>query len=115
MTGGGDAMDRAVAVIKEFIREYAQVPPTVGDIEMETVFDEERGHYQLMMQGWDRWKRVHGSLIHVDVRGDKVYVQHDGTEEGIANRLTQAGFPTDRIVLCFHHPDKRSRTPFAAA
>ena len=108
-------MDRAVEVIKEFIREYAAVPPAVGDIEMETIFDDERGHYELMMQGWNRWKRVHGSLIHVDVRGDKIYVQHDGTEEGIANRLMEAGFPADRIVLCFHHPDKRSRTPFAVA
>lgn len=111
-------MDRAVnaaEVIKEFIREYAQFPPAVGDVEMETILDDECGHYQLLMQGWNGFRRVHGMVIHVDLRGEKVYVQHDGTEEGIANRLMEAGVPADRIVLCFHHPSKRPRTPFAVA
>jgi len=42
-------MDRAVAetVIKEFIMEYAALPPSYGEVEMEPMFDEERGHYQL--------------------------------------------------------------------
>lgn len=108
-------MDRAVEIIKEFLREYAEVPPAVGDIEMETILDDARGHYELRMQGWNKWKRVHGSVVHVDVRDGKIYVQHDGTEEGIANRLTAAGIPADQIVLCFHHPDERAQTPFAVS
>ncbi len=108
-------MDRAIKIIKEFLREYAEVPPAVGDIEMETVLDDARGHYELRMQGWNKWKRVHGSVVHVDVRDGKIYVQHDGTDEGIAIRLTTAGIPADHIVLCFHHPDERAQTPFAVA
>jgi len=67
------------------------------------------------MQGWNQWKRVHGSVVHVDVRDGKIYVQHDGTEEGIANRLTESGIPATQIVLCFHHPDECAYTPFAVA
>jgi hypothetical protein len=40
----------------------------------------------------------------VDVRNGKIYVLHDGTEEGIANCLIEAGIPANQIVLCFHHP-----------
>ena len=108
-------MDRAVEIIKEFLREYAETPPAVGDIEMETILDDARGHYELRMQGWNQWKRVHGSVVHVDVRDGKIYVQHDGTEEGIANRLTESGIPATQIVLCFHHPDECAYTPFAVA
>jgi len=54
-------------------------------------------------------------VVHVDVREGKIYVQHDGTEEGIANRLTEGGIPATQIVLCFHHPDERAQTPFALA
>lgn len=105
----------AVSVIKAFIAEYAALPPAHGEVEMETTLDDERGHYALMMQGWDGQRRLHGMIIHVDVRGDKVYVQHDGTREAIANRLVEAGIPAKNIVITFHHPETRKETPFALA
>ena len=40
--------------------------------------------------------------------------QHDGTEEGIANRLVAQGVPKEHIVLAFHAPYKRPYTGFAA-
>ena len=108
-------MGRAVEVIKEFITEYAAYKPAVGEIDMEPVFDDERGHYSLMMQGWKRGQRVHGVVVRVDVHGDRVLIQHDGTEEGIANRLVEAGIPHKQIVLCFQSPRTRAHTPFAVA
>jgi hypothetical protein len=42
-----------------------------------------------------------------------VWIQHDGTEDGIANELLQAGIPHEHIVLGFHPPDQRKYTPFA--
>lgn len=72
-------MDRAIEIIKEFIQEYGAIRPSVGDIDMEAVFDDERGHYLLMMQGWNRDRRIHSVIVHVDVSSDKIYVQHEGT------------------------------------
>ena len=43
-----------------------------GDIENETVFDEEAGRYLVVSQGWMGDRRVHGCLVHVELRGDKV-------------------------------------------
>jgi hypothetical protein len=100
-------------IVKRIINEYAVYKPSYGDVEVETIFDEDRDHYEMVYAGWDEWRRVHGSVIHVDLRDNKVWIQHDGTEDGIANELLQAGIPHEHIVLAFHHPDKRKYTPFA--
>ncbi len=52
-------------------------------------------------------------VIHVDIRDGKIWIQHDGTEEGIANDLMAAGVPQSDIVLGFHPPSERAYTPFA--
>ena len=74
------------------------------DVLAEPIFDDERGHYLLVYTGWNGKRRVHGSAIHVDLRDGKVWVQHDGTKEGIVDELVSAGIPPERIVLGFHHP-----------
>jgi hypothetical protein len=109
-------MDRVAhyrEIVKRLILEAASYDPSTDDVVAETVFDDERGHYMLFYTGWDQRKRVHGSVLHVDVRDDKVWVQHDGTNLGIVDELIEAGIPRESIVLGFHHPDQRKHTPFA--
>jgi hypothetical protein len=101
--------------IKRVLQEHAAHKPAYGDIEVELILDDARDHYELSYIGWDGYRRVHGSVIHVDIRDDKIWVQHDGTEEGFANRLLEAGIPADRIVLAYQHPVRRKLTPFAVA
>jgi hypothetical protein len=110
-----DRVEEYREIIKGVIREYAAFDPSTGDVEAETVFDDERGHYELLYTGWEDWRRVHGSVIHIDLRGDKVWIQHDGTEAGVALELEAAGIPREQIVLGFHHPSKRKHTPYAVA
>jgi hypothetical protein len=97
------------------IEHYAQFKPSYGEIEIETVLDDATGHYELMYVGWNRKERVHGAIIHVDLRGDKVWIQHDGTEAGIAEELVEAGIPREQIVLGFQGPEVRHHTGFAVA
>jgi len=87
--------------------------PAHDQIERETIIDPVQGHYQLMSIVWDGQRRVHGCLLHVDIKNGKIWIQHDGTEEGIANRLVAAGIPKEEIVLAFHSPFKRQFTEFA--
>lgn len=46
---------------------------------------------------------------------EKIWIQHDGTEDGVANDLVKAGVPRDQIVLAFKSPDLRQHTDFAVA
>jgi hypothetical protein len=52
-------------------------------------------------------------IIHFDIKDDKICIQRDGTEIGIANELMAAGVPKEDIVLEFHAPYKRQFTGFA--
>jgi len=102
-----------VAIVKRLLHGYAAIKPSVGDVEVELISDDEHGHYELMQCGWIGLRRVHGSVIHIDIRDDKVWIQHDGTNEHIAQRLIEEGIPQDPIVLGFHAPYKRPLTAFA--
>ena len=111
-------MDRVAnyrEIIKRVIKEYAALKPSYGEIEVETIFDESHDHYELIYSGWNSRRRVHGAVIHVDIRDGKIWIQHDGTGDGIANELLAAGVPHKKIVLAFHHPHKRKHTLFAVS
>ena len=102
-------------IVKRILREYADLKPSYGDIAVETIFDDIQGHYELIRSGWNGRRRVHGALLHVDIKDGKVWIQYDGTEDGIAEELVEAGVPREHIVLAFHPPEVRKHTPYAVA
>ncbi len=63
--------------------------------------------------GWSNKRRVYGCVLHVDIKNGKIWIQHDGTEGGIADELMDRGVPKHDIVLGFHSPFKRQFTDFA--
>ncbi len=108
-----DKLERYRQFIQQIIAEYSQYTPAYGDIELETIIDTAHDHYQLLSVGWNKLERIHGSILHLDIRGHKIWIQYDGTEEGIANRLVAYGVPREDIVLAFHPAYKRPYTTFA--
>ena len=102
-------------VIRNLLHEYAQYKPAVGEVEVEIIVDELQDHYELIFSGWSGPYRIHGSVLHIDIRGGKIWIQGDGTEDGIANRLLEADIPRDKIVLAFKPPEIRPHTGFAIA
>lgn len=108
-----DKLTQYRRVIQEILQEYAAIKPSYGDVEMELIIDPTRDHYQLLSIGWNKLERIHGTLLHIDIRDEKIWIQHDGTEEGVANRLVEQGVPKGDIVLAFHPPYKRPYTDFA--
>ena len=82
------------------------------EYETQTLFDTERDHYQLLYVGWRNNKRRFGCILHLDIKNGKIWIQHDGTEIGIANQLVEIGVPKEDIVLAFHEPAIRQYTDF---
>jgi hypothetical protein len=101
------------AQILLLLEEYSAYQPSYGQVEIEQIIDQIHDHYQLMSVGWNGHERVHGCLVHIDIKNGKIWIQHDGTEEGIAQRLVEAGVPKDDIVLAFQAPFKRQFSEFA--
>ncbi len=102
-------------IVKTLLTEYAQHSPSDGLIEVETIFDDSQDRYELIALGWQGKRRVHGCIIHVDLRGEKVWLQHDSTDAEIAKTLVERGIPVDRIVLGFQPEHYRQRSGFAVS
>ena len=99
-------------VIREVLTKYSGDAPTFG-VENQLIFDTEHDHYQLAKVGWSGQKRYFGGIIDIDIKNGKVWIQHDGTEHGVANDLLERGIPKEDIVLGFHHPFQRELGDFA--
>lgn len=109
-------MDKVVtyrAYIQEVIRQLGQQIPSTDAIETQYLFDQEHDHYQLYQVGWEQYEWVHGCILHLDIKNGKIWVQHNGTELGIAEEFVNRGVPKEDIVLGFQAPYKRKYTGFA--
>jgi hypothetical protein len=100
-------------IVRQLVEEYASYKPSNGRIATEAVIDPEHDHYEVMHVGWDGVRRVHGSVVHIDIRDDKIWIQYDGTSRPVAEELIAAGIPREDIVLGFHPEDVRSHTGYA--
>lgn len=100
-------------LIKQILIEHSQNKPAYGDIEVETIFDTEHDHYQIVHVGWDGDNWVHSCILHIDIKGGKIWLQWNGTEDDIAVDLVAAGVPKEDIVLGFQSPFMRQFTEYA--
>ncbi|NET00310.1 MAG: XisI protein [Sphaerospermopsis sp. SIO1G1] len=81
--------------------------------EKELIFDSERNSYLVVHVAWNNNERAYGTIIHVDIRDGKIWIQRDLTEEGVASALVELGVPKTDIVLGFKSPFLREFTGFA--
>jgi hypothetical protein len=90
-------------------REYAN-----GEITNEIVIDTVNDHYLVLSVGWQKkTRRIHGCLIHIDIIDGKIWIQRDGTEDGIAYLLEESGVSKSDIVIAFHSESVRPHTGYA--
>jgi XisI protein len=108
-----DKLNRYRQIIQDILTAHSQIKPAYGDIEMGTLFDCERDRFQVLRAGWLQKSRVYGVLIHIDIKDEKLWIQYDGTEVGVANELMEQGIPKDAIVLAYHSPFMRQYDGFA--
>ncbi len=110
------AVEQYQQYIQDLLFERSQrassLQKNAREYEIQTLFDTERNHYQLLHVGWRGNKRSFGCLLHLDIKDGKIWIQHDGTEVGIANQLVEMGVPKEDIVLAFHEPEVRQYTDF---
>lgn len=109
-----DKLDLYRQLVQESLLERANLRSQSDPVKSETVFDREGDHYQLVHLGWkDGSTRIYGCALHVDIIDGKIWVQHDGTENAIAEQLISKGISKQDIVLAYHAPHVRQYTEFA--
>ncbi len=110
-----DKLETYRQIIQVLLTEYVQTPIANGKIESQTVFDTQQDHYQVMNVGWDGYRRVHGCVLHLDIKNGKIWLQHNATERRIGHELAAMGVAKEDIVLGFQAPYAREYSGFGVA
>ena len=109
-----DRVEKYRNIILQVLREWTEIPPTYGDIDMvdEIIIDREADRYLWMTRGYQKHKHIHACIVRIDIIDGKLWIQQDNTE-GIAPELERYGVPKEHIVLGFRPPDIRPYTGYA--
>ncbi len=110
-----DTLSHYRKTVRDVLAGHLVANYAVGDIRKELVVDEKNDRYIVMLIGWEGPRRVHGALLHVDIVAGKIWIHRDGTEDGIAGELEEAGVPKSEIILGFREPDVRPHTGYGIA
>ncbi len=110
-----DKLDYYRQLTRKILTEYYELDAkmTHSKIENDLIFDEQHDHYLLIVIGWEGEERIKGNTIHIRLRAEKIWIEEDWTEDGVATDFLQAGVPREDIVLAFHPPHLRQYTEFA--
>ena len=99
-------MDRVIflqekinAVMAEYLKNLRQSDNQ--NIDFQPIIDEKGKHFQLIAMGWEGRHRVFNLLFHLDIIGEKIWIQADKMEDSVAEVLVEKGVAKKEIVL--HH------------
>jgi hypothetical protein len=102
-------------VVEKVMQDYIDFLGSNDRVQIELVFDYARNRYLLVETGWENGYRIYGTLLHIDIIDNKLWIQHDGTEEGVAIDLVAAGVSKADIVLSFRPLAERRYSDFAVS
>jgi hypothetical protein len=108
-----DKIERYRQMIIQILTEHAEISSNIDTVQPQLIIDSERDHYQLAYVGWQGDKRVFGPVMHFDIQNGKIWIQYNGTETSVAEKLVELGVPPSDIVIGFHSPFKRQFTAYA--
>lgn len=99
--------------VQNILKYHSSLDPKIVGMETYMAFDTVDDHYQVVSVGWEGSQRLYGCLIHVDIKEDKIWIQYDGTEYSVTQKLIDLGVPSPSIVVAYHAPSARKFTNFA--
>jgi XisI protein len=102
--------------INEVLKDYQKrFRVTSQNIKNYIVSDDKNHQYQFLSLGWKGDKQIFNVAFHINIMDDKIWIQRDNTETGIANLLTEKGISHKEIVLAYYPQAHRELTDFAVS
>jgi XisI protein len=101
--------------VQTLITRYAEDDVSDDQVEVQLICDTERDHYQWMNVGWEHLNRIYRSIIHIDIKDGKIWLQQNLTDQNPAEELVAMGVPREDIVLGLQPPYKRPYTDYGVA
>jgi hypothetical protein len=110
-----DKLERYRICIQTLLEKYSQFQSRNEEVESALFFDPIRDHYQLMRVGWKGLERVYYTVLHFDIKDEKIWLQHNATDIDIGQELVEMGILKEDIVLGLHPSYKRPYTGYGVA
>lgn len=101
--------------VQTVLSQYASYDRSTAQVEVQLIFDAERDHYQWMNVGWEGFERIYRTVMHIDIKDAKIWIQQNLTDQNPAEALVQMGVPREDIVLGLQPPYKRPYTDYGVA
>jgi hypothetical protein len=61
-------------VVEKVLKDYADFLGSDDEVLVELVFDRERDRYLLVETGWQNGYRIYGTLLHIDIIDDQLWI-----------------------------------------
>lgn len=106
-------MDKAIlykTIVRKSIEAYARLIETAQPkttLAITPILDDTNGQYVLLEHGWRQNRYVRNLPLHIAVKENKIWIEEDLTETGIATYFLANGVPKDDIVFAIeptHYP-----------
>ncbi|MBE9207070.1 XisI protein [Nostoc sp. LEGE 06077] len=112
-----DKLEKYRNNIKKILTEYHEWVSGSANLAQESclAFDEIHDQYFWLLMGWEGKKKIRNIQVHIRIKNNKIYIEEDWTEEGIATELLREDVPKEDIVLAFYDLETRKLTDFAVA
>ncbi|WP_445176423.1 XisI protein [Microcoleus sp.] len=85
--------------VQTSITRYAEDDVSDDEVEVQLILDTERDHYQWMNVGWEHLTRIYRSIIHIDIKEEKIWLQQNLTDQNPAEELVEMGVPREDIIF----------------
>ena len=108
-------LDQYQQAIASVFQEWEKLPANGSSFRIIGVLDNQRNRYLLEHVESGGAQPVARTLAYLEICQDKIWVQVDNTEVGIATQLVAAGIPKSQIVLGFYPPAMSQLGEFALA
>jgi hypothetical protein len=110
-----DKLNQYRQYVQTLISHYAEDDVSDDEVEVQLICDTQRDHYQWMNVGWQEFSRIYRTIIHIDIKDGKIWLQQNLTEQNPAEELVAMGVPREDIVLGLQPPYKRPYTDYGVA
>jgi hypothetical protein len=110
-----DRLNHWREILEQTLQSYAALPYPYENVLTYVVVSRDHNHFFLMHEGWQGNQRMHGIVVHAEIREGLIWMHYDGIEDSTTADLVAAGVPKESIVLAFHPPYLREHTGYAIA
>ncbi len=95
---------------RELTERAANTAANMPLVERQLIIDARRNQFVLLSVGWQKSKYIHQCLIHIQIKGKKVWIHEDLTDPGVYESLLENGVLPSNIALGFVSELERSKT-----